>query len=147
MKLKLLLLTYSVLFFASCTKKNAATNDDIRQIIVKMNENVRTTLKNGDPNYVLNMHMQDAVQFLPNGTEVVGIVALRTFYEKIAGLGIDIKSTTLSIEKLTDDTVFEVGIFTSTLKSGSQSSGKYIIIWKKIGENWKIYKAIDQAKL
>jgi ketosteroid isomerase-like protein len=112
-----------------------------------MNENVRTTLKNGDPNYVLNMHTQDAVQFLPNGTEVVGIEALRTFYEKIARLGVDIKSTTLTVEKLTDDTVFEVGTFTSTLKSGIQSSGKYIIIWKKIGENWKIYKAIDQAKL
>ena len=138
---------YSALFFVRCTKKNPTTNDDIKQIIVKMNENVRTTLKNGDPNYVLNMHTQDAIQFLPNGTEVVGIAALRTFYEKIARLGIDIKSTTISIEKLTDDTVFEVGTFTSTLKSGIQSSGKYIIIWKKVGENWKIYRAIDQSKL
>jgi ketosteroid isomerase-like protein len=137
----------SALFFAGCTKKNVISNDDIKQIIIKMNENVRTTLKNGDPNYVLNMHTQDAIQFLPNGTEVIGIQALRTFYEKIASLGIDIKSTTITVEKLTDDTVFEVGTFISTLKSGIQSKGKYIIIWKKIGENWKIYKAIDQAKL
>ena len=147
MKLKLLLLTYLVLFFASCTKKNTITNDDIKQIIVKTNDTVRTTLKNGDPNYVINLHTQDAIQFLPNGTEVVGIVALRTFYEKIARLGIDIKSTTLSIEKLSDNTVFEVGTFTSTSKTGVQSLGKYIIIWKKIGGNWKIFKAIDQAKL
>jgi ketosteroid isomerase-like protein len=147
MKLKLFFIMYLALSFVGCTKKNALTNEDIKQIIIKMNENVRTTLRNGDPNYVLNMHTQDAIQFLPNGTEVVGIAALTSFYEKIASLSIDIKSTTISIERLTDDTVFEVGTFTSTLKSGIQNSGKYIIIWKKIGENWKIYKAIDQAKL
>lgn len=147
MKLQFFILIYSALFIAGCTKKNAMTNDDIKQIIIKTNDTVRTTLKNGDPNYVINLHTQDAIQFLPNGTEVVGHEALRTFYEKIASLGIDIKSTTLSIEKLSDDTVFEVGTFTSTSKTGVQSLGKYIIIWKKIGENWKIYKAIDQAKL
>jgi ketosteroid isomerase-like protein len=147
MKLKLFILACTALFFAGCTKKNVVTNDDIKQIIIKTNENVRATLKNGDPNYVLSIHAQDAIQFLPNGTEVVGIAALRTFYEKIAPMGIDIKSTTISVEKLTDDTAFEVGTFISTLKSGIQSKGKYIIIWKKIGENWRIYKAIDQAKL
>jgi hypothetical protein len=62
-------------------------------------------------------------------------------------MGIDIKSTTISVEKLTNDTAFEVGTFVSTLKLGTQSKGKYIIIWKKVGENWRIYKAIDQAKL
>jgi ketosteroid isomerase-like protein len=147
MKLKLFILLFSTLFFAGCAKKIALTNDDIKQIIIKTNENVRTTLKKGDPNYVLSIHAQDATQFLPNGTEVVGIAALRTFYEKIAPMGIDIKSTTISVEQLTDDTVFEVGTFISTLKSGTQSKGKYIIIWKKIGKNWRIYKAIDQAKL
>jgi ketosteroid isomerase-like protein len=147
MNLKLSILACIAFFLASCTKKIALTNNDIKQIIIKTNENVRMTLKNGDPNYVISIHAQDAIQFLPNGTEVVGIAALRTFYEKIAPMGIDIKSTTISVEKLTDDTAFEVGTFISTLKSGTQSKGKYIIIWKKIGENWRIYKAIDQAKL
>jgi ketosteroid isomerase-like protein len=147
MKRQLFILVCSTLFFAGCTKKNTMTNDDIKQIIIKTNENVRMTLKNGDPNFVISIHAQDAIQFLSNGTEVVGIQALRTFYEKIATMGIDIKSTTITVEKLTDDTVFEVGTFISTLKSGIQSKGKYIIIWKKIGESWKIYKAIDQAKL
>jgi ketosteroid isomerase-like protein len=146
MKLKLVILMYSALFFAGCTKKNAVTNDEIKQAIIKINENIRTTLKNGDSNYVLSIHTQDAIQFLSDGTEVVGIAALRTFYDKIAPLGIDIKSTTITVEKLTDDTAFEVGTFISTLKSGTQSKGKYLIIWKKVGESWKIYKAIDQAK-
>jgi ketosteroid isomerase-like protein len=147
MKLPLFILACSASFIAGCTKKIALPNNDIKQIIVKTNENVRTTLKNGDPNYVLSIHTQDAIQFLSDGTEVVGIAALKTFYEKIASMGIDIKSTTISVEKLTDDTAFEVGTFISTLKSGTQSKGKYIIIWKKVGENWRIYKAIDQAKL
>jgi ketosteroid isomerase-like protein len=82
MKLKLSILACTALFLASCTKKIGLTNNDIKQIIVKTNENVRTTLKNGDPNYVLSIHTQDAIQFLSDGTEVVGIAALKTFYEK-----------------------------------------------------------------
>jgi ketosteroid isomerase-like protein len=123
------------------------SNDEIKQIIIEKYKFVRSSLKSGDPDYVINMHTQDAVQFLQNGKEVIGIVALKAFYEKVAAIGIDIKSTPTTIELLTDDIAFEVGTFTSTSKTGTLNSAKYIIIWKKINGEWKIYKAIDQAKL
>ena len=52
-----------------------------------------------------------------------------------------------SVEQLAGDIVYEVGIFTSTSKTGTQNTAKYINIWKKIDGDWRIYKAIDQAKL
>jgi hypothetical protein len=42
---------------------------------------------------------------------------------------------------------FEVGTFIGTSKTGIQNSAKYVNIWKKIDGDWKLYKAIDQAKL
>ncbi len=108
---------------------------------------MRVTLKNGDPTYVLNMHAHDAILFKQSGKEVVGIAALKPFYEEIASLSIDIKSMPTSVELLTEDMVYEVGTFTSTSKTGRQNSAKYINIWRKVDGDWKIYKAIDQAKL
>ena len=59
---------------------------------------MRVTLKSGDPNYVLDMHAEDAILFSPNRKEVVGIVELRPFYKQVATTGIDIKSIPTSIE-------------------------------------------------
>lgn len=147
MKSVLLLVIWSALLSTPYAIKPVNKEDEIKQIIIKKYEKIRTTLKNGDPTYVLNMHTNDATLFQQNGKEVVGIVALKPFYERIATMGLDINSLPTSIELLTDDIVYEVGIFTSTSKSGVQNSAKYINIWKKIDGDWKIYKAIDQAKL
>lgn len=147
MKSILLLIIGSIFLSSSHTIKRVNSEDEIRQIIIKKYEIMRTTLKSGDPTYVLNMHTQDAILFQQNGKEVAGIVALKLFYEKIATMSIDIKSIPTSVELLTEDIVYEVGTFTSTSKTGMQNSAKYINIWKKIDGDWKIYKAIDQAKL
>ena len=147
MKSILLLFVCSNTFLLSCNKKSVNSNDVIRQIIIKKYENVRATLKNGDPNYVLNMHSKDAVLFLLNGKEVVGITALKPFYEKVASTGIDIESTPTTIELLSENVAFEAGTFTSTSKTGIQNSAKYINIWKKTDGDWKLFKAIDQVKL
>lgn len=147
MKLSIFFIFCSGIFLASCNEKNTNSNNEIKQIIVEHYEKMRTTLKSGDPNYVLNMHSEDAILFLPNGNEVVGMTELRPFYEKVANTGINIKSTPTSIELLSEDVAYEVGTFTSTSKTGIQNSAKYINIWTNVDGEWKIFKAIDQAKL
>lgn len=144
---KLLLPVLSLIIVSSSCNTKTHSADDVKQIIIKKYEKMRTTLKNGDPIYVLNLHSKDAILFLQNGTEVVGISALKPFYEKVALTGVDIKSIPTSIELLSENVAFEVGTFTSTSTSGTQNSAKYINIWKKIDGDWKLYKAIDQTKL
>lgn len=147
MRLLSFLILCSGILLSSCDKEPVLSNDEVKQIIIEKYGNMRTTLKGGDPNYVLNMHTEDAILFLPNGKEVVGITQLKPFYEKVASTGVDIKSTPTSIEQLSENIVFEVGTFTSTSKTGVQASAKYINIWKRVEGDWKIYKAIDHAKL
>jgi ketosteroid isomerase-like protein len=141
-----ILIIFSV-YLPSCNKKSKAASNEIKQIIIEKYENMRVTLKKGDSDYVLNMHTKDAILYLPSGKEIVGIIELRPFYEKVAATGIDIKSIPTKVELLTDDVAFEVGIFTSTSKTGARNSAKYINIWRKVDGDWKICKAIDQAKL
>lgn len=147
MRLLSFLILCSGILVSSCTKAQVISNDEVIKIIIEKYEKMRTTLKSGDPNYVLNMHAEDAILFLPNGKEVVGIIELGPFYEKVATTGIDINSIPTSIELLSEDVAYEVGTFTSTSKTGIQNSAKYINIWKRVEGDWKIVKAIDHAKL
>ena len=126
MKLRLFLLLCSSIFLSSCNKKDVNLSTKIKQIIIEKYEIMRTTLKSGDPNYVLIMHTSDAILFMQNGKEVVGIAELRPFYEKVAATGIDIKSSPTSVELLAEDVAYEVGTFMSTSTTGTQSSAKYI---------------------
>ena len=147
MKVKLLVILFLALIMVSCSIHRKITTDEIRAIITKKTQTIRTTLKNGDPSFVVNSHTDDAIQFLPDGTEIVGKEALKAFYSKVAASRVDIESVTTTVEKLSKDMAMEVGIFTSTTTAGKQSKGKYILIWKNVDNDWKIYKAIDQAKL
>ena len=131
----------------SCNTNDSCSITCVKQIIREKYKQVRTTLKNGDPDYVLKIHTADATLFLQNGKEVAGISELRPFYEKVAATQIDIESIPTSIEWLSENTVCEIGTFTSTSKTGSRNAAKYINIWKRVDGDWKIYKAIDQAKL
>lgn len=77
-----------------CNKNSSNPNDDVKQIIIEKYAKMRTTLKSGDPDYVLAMHSKNATLFLQNRTQIVGIAALKPFYEKVALSGIDIKKHT-----------------------------------------------------
>jgi ketosteroid isomerase-like protein len=136
-----------IILLSSYNSKAQNSNDEIKQIIIEKYQKMRVALKNGDPNYVLNMHTTDAILFLQNGKEVVGITELKPFYDKVATSGIDINSTPTTVELLSENIVFEVGTFIGTTKTGTQNSAKYVNIWKKIDGDWKLFKAIDQAKL
>lgn len=144
--MKLAFLLFLNVLLLSCNNNDSGIIPEIKQIIRGKYKQMRTTLKNGDPDYVLKMHTEDATLFLQNGTEITGISKLRQFYEKVAATHIDIKSLPTSIELLSENMVYEVGTFTSTSKTGSQNTAKYINIWKRVDGDWKIYKAIDQAK-
>jgi ketosteroid isomerase-like protein len=145
--MKQILILSLAIIVSSCHNKNTISENEVKQIIIEKYKTMRPSLKSGDPNYVLNMHTKDAILFLPNGKEVIGITELRPFYEKVATTGIDINSTPTIVELLSDNVAFEVGTFIGTSKTGIQNSAKYVNIWKKIDGDWKLYKAIDQAKL
>jgi ketosteroid isomerase-like protein len=147
MKLKSLFLIGLVVSSTSCLSQKKITDNKLKILIIEKYEKMRATIQSGDPNYVIKMHTDDATLFKSDGTELNGIQQLGVLYKQVATSGIDIKSTPISVEKLSQDTAFEVGQFVSTTKDGKINSSKYIIIWKKVGNDWKIYKSIDQAKI
>jgi uncharacterized protein (TIGR02246 family) len=119
----------------------------LKQLIIDKYKKIKVTLQNGDPTYVLDIHTDDAILFKADGNEVSGIKELSKFYKQVAASQITIESNPLSVEKLSEDTAFEFGVFTSTTTKGKKHSAKYMNIWKRYGNDWKIYKAIDHSAI
>jgi ketosteroid isomerase-like protein len=147
MKQNLLLLWATFFLCTSCDSPHKINNDELKQIIIDKYKMITTTLQNGDETYVVNMHTDDAVLFKADGLEVVGIIALREFYKQVAASHVTINSNPISVEKLSEDIAFEFGTFNSTTTKGKKNSAKYMNIWKRVGKDWKILKAIDHSKI
>ena len=143
------LLILFILYFltTSCESDKGLNNEELKTHIAEKYDLMSSSLQRGESTYIINMHTDDAILFKADGTELVGIEKLSELYREVASSGVDIKSTPITVEKFSDEFAFEVGTFNATTKTGKVNSAKYMIIWKRIGEEWKIYKSIDQAKI
>ncbi|MGD1847637.1 MAG: YybH family protein [Salibacteraceae bacterium] len=102
-----------------------------------------SNLMNGELDQVVAMYTEDAKIF-PNNREILegqelanywnpsGERKWRTSYHKITPVEI----------KVFGDEAYDYGYYEGTSTDGTQSSnwkGKYVIIWRKVDDVWKIY--------
>jgi uncharacterized protein (TIGR02246 family) len=108
--------------------------------IEKLNDAWTTAFNKGDTAAVAAMYTEDAY-VLPPGVEMIkGRANIEAFWRQAAQQMGDAKLTTLDVLPLGPEAAREVG--TVTLKTKSQPSqeisGKYVVVWRKIGPDWKL---------
>ncbi len=116
----------------------AAAQD--KATIEKLNDAFEAAFNKGDFAALANMYTEDAY-LLPPGSELAkGRSNVQTFWTK-AGEGVgDLKLTTLDVKPLGSDAAREVGTF-SLMTKGQQRQqvvGKYVVVWQKVGSEWKL---------
>jgi uncharacterized protein (TIGR02246 family) len=127
----------AVLGFVSMT--SAAFGLD-KATIDKLNESFMAAFQKGDTAAIGQMYAEDAY-LLPSGGEMVrGRAAIQTFWTKAAeGIG-DFKLTTVDVKPLGNDAAREIGTFTLKTKGQppQEVAGKYVVVWQKVGGDWKL---------
>ena len=108
--------------------------------IEKLNDAWTAAFNHGDAHAVAAMYAEDAY-VLPPGSDIVkGRAAIEEFWRQAAQQMGDAKLTTLDVLPLGRNAAREVG--TVTLKTKSQPPqevvGKYAVVWRKIGGQWKL---------
>jgi uncharacterized protein (TIGR02246 family) len=98
------------------------------------------SIQQGDAQAVAAMYADDA-NVLPPGSDIVkGRAAIEAFWRQEAEQLGDAKLTTLDVLPLGPDAAREIG--TVTLKTKGQPPreivGKYAVVWRKIGGEWKL---------
>jgi len=128
----------STLALACLIATSPATAQD-KATFDKLNDAFVAAFKKADFAAVAAMYTEDATVLPPGNNMVKGRPAIQAFWTQ-AGQGIgDIKLTTVDVKALGADAAREIGTF-SLMTKGQQSQqvvGKYVVVWQKVGTDWK----------
>jgi uncharacterized protein (TIGR02246 family) len=134
MPLRALLLTSMMCFPLAGQAQDART-------IQQLNERFSQAFAKGDFAAIANLYAEDAI-LLPPGADIVnaGRTGIESFWAGAVMQASELKLTTEDVKALGSDAAEEVGAF--ALKTKGQQpqeiAGKYVVIWQKVGNEWKI---------
>src|SRR5262245_16497581 len=122
---------------------STGSNSEVRQAIEAANRNFMAAFTRGDAAGVAALYTASAQLLPPNGDAISGAAGIQGFWQAAMGMGI--KEATLTTVEVDahGDTAIEVGRF-ALRGAGNQTvdQGKYIVIWKQEGGQWKLHRDI-----
>ena len=94
----------------------------------------------GDFAGVASLYTEDATALPPGSGMVKGRAAIEAMWKRMAEQVSDPKFTTLDVNSLGPSAAREIGTFTLKTKSPApqELTGKYVVVWEKIGSDWKL---------
>jgi uncharacterized protein (TIGR02246 family) len=94
----------------------------------------------GDFAGVASLYTEDAAAFPPGSAMVKGRAAIAAMWKSIAEQLTDPQLTTLEVKSLGPAAAREIGTFSLKTKGPTpkEVSGKYVVVWEKVGADWKL---------
>jgi uncharacterized protein (TIGR02246 family) len=94
----------------------------------------------GDFAGVASLYTEDATAFPPGSSMVKGRAAIGTMWKNMAEKVTDPQVTTLDVKPLGASAAREIGTFSLKTKGPmpQEVTGKYVVVWEKVGGDWKL---------
>jgi uncharacterized protein (TIGR02246 family) len=102
----------------------------------------------GDAALLAGVYTDDAVAYPANSEPVKGRAALQAMWKSVFDAGIaGFELKTEEVESA-GDIAWETGTYAMKLKDGKVADrGKYVVIWKRVGGEWKLHRDIWTTSL
>ncbi len=110
------------------------------------NKRFMDAVRTGDEERFVRLYTDDAILLLPGREPLEGIVGVKTFFAPFKTRGVrEITLTTIEVEGF-GDTAWERGASEMTgADGGLLGRGKYIVIWKRTSDGWKLHRDMVNA--
>ena len=97
-------------------------------------------LNKGDFAGVASLYTADATAFPPGSAMVHGDTAIGAMWKSMAEQVSDPKLVTLDVKPLGPSAAREIGTFSLKTKGSTpqEVTGKYVVVWEKVGNDWKL---------
>ena len=94
----------------------------------------------GDFTGIASLYTEDATAFPPGSGMVKGRAAIGTMWKGMAEQVGDPKVTTLDVKPLGPAAAREIGTFSLKTKGPTpqEVTGKYVVVWEKVGGDWQL---------
>ena len=131
---------WRIVMIIGCVSLGSPALAQNKATIEKLNDAWTAAFNKGDAAAVAALYTEDAYVLPPGSAMVKGRTAIEAFWRQAAQQMTDAKLTTVDVLPLGRSATREVG--TVTLKTKSQPPqevvGKYVVVWRKIGRDWKL---------
>lgn len=119
-----------------------STVSTVRANVETNNRKFERAFQQGDAARIAALYSEQARILPPGGDMQQGRAAIQAFWQAVIDSGVTGGSlTSLDVEQLGDQYAREVGQYLLTVRHGEetvQSPGKYVVIWKLEGGDWKL---------
>lgn len=108
--------------------------------IQSLNDKFAQAFNAGDAAAIAALYTEDAIVLPPGGEMMKGRTAIQSFWKGAAEQLGDGKLTTVDVKPLGNEAAREIGTFSFRTK-GSQPqdiTGKFVVVWEKVGNDWKL---------
>jgi len=119
-----------------------AADDDVQAAIRTNNAGLAADLLRGDAKAVADRYTSDAAVFPPGGSVARGTAAIEAFWTSALTAGIEDVELTTSTVEAAGDLAFEEGTVSMTDGKGQTSRQNYVVVWKRVGGEWKLHRDI-----
>jgi uncharacterized protein (TIGR02246 family) len=94
----------------------------------------------GDFAGIASLYTTDAIAFPPGSAMVRGGAAIEAMWKSMAEQVGDPKLTTIDVKPLGSSAAREIGTFSLKSKGPTpqEVTGKYVVVWEKVGNDWKL---------
>ncbi|MCC8971660.1 YybH family protein [Bradyrhizobium brasilense] len=125
-----------IAFVISFTAPALAQKAEIEAINAKWIE----LFNKGDFSGVASLYSTDATAFPPGTAMVHGRSAIEAMWKSMAEQVGDPKLATLDVKPLGPSAAREIGTFALKTKEPTPKdvTGKYVVVWEKVGDDWKL---------
>ena len=125
-----------IAFLAGLIAPAAAQQAEIEAVNAKWIE----FFNKGDFAGVASLYTDDATAFPPGSGMVKGRAAIGAMWKSLAEQAGDPKVTTLDVKPLGGSAAREIGTFSLKTKGPTpqEVTGKYVVVWEKVGSDWKL---------
>ena len=127
---------------------NQDTSTEIQDVIAAADKNFMTTFKRGDAAGLADLYTENG-QLLPTGSGcITGKAAIQTFWQGAMDMGIKTAKLEAVETERHGDTAIEIGQYSLSGETGNVlDNGKYVVIWKQEGDQWKLHRDIWNSSL
>ena len=128
------------LLTATCLCLTVSAMAQDKATIQSLNDQFTKAFNAGDIAAVATHYTEDATVLPPGAEMVMGRNAILTFWKSAADQIGDIKLTAVDVKPLGSNAAREIGTFSLRTKAAQsqQVTGKYVVVWEKVGGDWKL---------
>jgi len=123
-----------------------ARSDDVRAAVDAGNRAFIAAFLRGDSRSVAELYTEDAQVIAPGAPVARGRSAIAAAWQKSIESGV--KSLTLDTTDVesSGDLAVETGIVRLVAKDDGSTEGRYVVVWKRVKDTWKLHRDIWNAQ-